>query len=93
MKLGLLMVLALPALAFAAGDVKINSFHMLAFNSSAAEICGTVLAPTGHPQMIKVVVDPKTKNPGSYYVWSGGEGKFCSIVSTFSGEAEASIEK
>jgi hypothetical protein len=92
MKLVLLILLALPGLSLAA-DVKINSFVFLGQKSSAAEICGTVLALTGHPEMIKIIVDPNTKNPGSYYVWSGADGKFCSIVSTFSGQADAFLEK
>jgi hypothetical protein len=92
MKLGLLILLSFPILAFAE-DVTINSFIFLGQKSTAAEICGTVHAPTGQPQMIKIVVDPKAKRPGFYYVWSGSDGKFCSVVSTFSGLADAFLEK
>jgi hypothetical protein len=96
MKLNLLVLLALPLVAFAASsepEVRVNSFHMIAQAGSGAEICGVVLTPTGHPQMVKVVVDPNTRNPGSYYVWSGKDGKFCAVVSTFSGSAEASLDQ
>lgn len=96
MKFGSMLLIslsvALPVLAMAE-DVKINSFNMTASRGSTAEICGQVVAPTGHPQLIKLVIDPRTKTPGYYYVWSGSDGKFCAVVSTNSGQADAFLDK
>lgn len=92
MKSLLFLFALLPTLVFA-DEVKINSFNMTAVRGSTAEICGQVVEPTGHPQLIKLVIDPKTKTPGNYYVWSGSDGKFCAVVSTLSGQAEAALDK
>ncbi len=92
MKFIIMLVTSLPALGFAE-DVKINSFVMIGQRSSAAELCGNVISPTGHPQMVKVIVDAQTKKPATYYIWSGSDGKFCTIVSTYSGEATAILDK
>lgn len=81
---------------FAASDVKITSFKFLDHSSHftpGAEICGEVVAPTGKPEMIKIVSDPSSKNPGRYYTWAGPEGKFCSIIATYTGLAEAELQK
>jgi hypothetical protein len=92
MKLLLLFLITITGFA-RADDVKIDSFFYLGEKNSAAEICGTVLAPTGKAQMIKILVDPENKNPGYYYIWSGGDGKFCSVVSTIDGKAQVGLDK
>lgn len=88
---------ALPISAFAA-DVKITNFVFIRESGPnsgflpLAELCGQVTPPTGKPEMIKVVSDPKSKSPGNYFVWAGKEGKFCTTITTYSGLADASVE-
>jgi hypothetical protein len=86
-----LILTFIPLVSFAQ-EVKIDSFTFLGPHSSAAEICGTVQKLTGQPNMIKLSVDPRSKNPATYYAWSGKDGKFCSVVSTLTGEANANLE-
>lgn len=87
------IVFSIPAFA---ADVKITSFRYLdrAGNfSPTAELCGEVVTPTNKPEMVKVTIDPKSKSPGYYYPWAGPEGKFCVVVATFTGNAEAELQK
>lgn len=82
------------ATAFAS-DVKVTSFRFLQSGSSfspVAELCGELVAPTGKPEMIKIVSDPNSKGSATYHVWTGKEGKFCSVLATYSGKAEADLE-
>ena len=87
--------LTLSATALAS-DVKITSFRFMdhsAHFSPGAEICGEIISPSGKPVMIKVTSDPEEKVPGNYYVWSGPDGKFCAIIATYTGKANADIQK
>ncbi len=84
----------ISASAFAS-DVKVTSFRFLESGSHfspAAELCGELIAPTGKSEMIKVVSDPQSKGPAAYHVWTGKDGKFCSVIATFTGKAEADLE-
>lgn len=79
-----------------AADVKVTSFRFLdhsAHFTPGAEFCGELVMPTGKPEMIKIVSDPGTKEPGQYFAWAGPEGKFCSLIATYTGKAEASLSK
>ena len=79
-----------------ASDVKVTSFRFLESGSHfspAAEICGELLTPSGKPEMVKITSDPGSKGPGLYYSWAGPEGKFCSIIATFTGKAEVETQK
>lgn len=88
-------LLLLSSTAFAAEDsVKITSFYFLgsgAQRTPAAELCGILTQPTGKPEMIKVTVDPKSKDPGMYNAWTGKNGKFCLVLATYSGSADAEV--
>lgn len=77
-------------------NIKITSFEYLVNGATprnpTAELCGTVLNPTGTAQAVKVVVDFKAKTPATYNTMTSKDGKFCLIVATYSGLAEASLE-
>lgn len=95
MKLFITASLLISSAAFAADDsVKITSFYFLGSGDKrtpAAELCGVLVQPTGKPEMIKVTVDPKSKEPGMYNAWTGKDGKFCLVLATYSGTADAEI--
>ncbi len=77
-----------------AADVKITSFRFLENGSNfspAAELCGELVTPSGKPEMIKITSDPGAKGPGLYYTWAGKDGKFCSLLATYSGQANAEL--
>ena len=88
-------ILLLSSTALAATDtVKITSFYFLengAARTPAAELCGSLNQPTGKPEMIKITVDPKSKDPGMYNAWTGKDGKFCLVLATYSGSADAEL--
>lgn len=82
--------------ALASSDVKITSFKFLDHGSHftpGAELCGELVSPTGKPEMVKIVSDPEEKAPGNYYAWAGPEGKFCAVIATYTGKADASLQK
>ena len=97
MKFLFVTLMALSTSVFAA-DVKITSFVFLrthppdSHTMPIAELCGQVEPATGKAEMIKIVSDPKAKNPANYFSWAGKDGKFCTTLVTYSGLAEASIE-
>lgn len=96
MKLLLVFLGLMLSTAAFASDVKITSFKFMdhsAHFSPGAELCGEVISPTGKPAMIKVTSDPEEKAPGNYYVWSGPDGKFCAVIATYSGKADAELVK
>ncbi len=87
-------ILVLVSSTAFAGDVKVTSFRFLdhsAHFSPGAELCGEVVIPSGKPTMIKITSDPTEKSPGNYYAWTGGDGKFCSIIATYTGKAEVGL--
>lgn len=89
------LTISLPAASFAS-DAKVTSFRFLqsgSHSSAAAEICGELINPTAKPEMIKITSDPGSKGPGKYYSWTGPEGKFCSVIATYTGKAEVDTVK
>lgn len=89
------LTISLPAVSFAS-DVKVTSFRFLqsgSHSSAAAEICGELINPTAKPEMVKITSDPGSKGPGQYYSWTGPEGKFCSVIATYTGKAEVDAVK
>jgi len=84
------------AVAAPAGElvVKITSFVMTESsnpNNRLAEICGRVTGSTTEFTVVRIVVDPKTNNPGTYNTLAGKDGAFCSVVVTYTGTASASV--
>jgi hypothetical protein len=94
MKLFLGAALLVFSLSSFAASVKVTSFtYVRNFNDlqPLAELCGLVSGATTTPSFVKVVVDPKTSNPGSYNTLAGQDGKFCVAVITYRGTAEVSL--
>jgi hypothetical protein len=86
-------LLSSVALAQAA-SVKVTSFNYIRTSNSfttLAELCGHVDGATSAPSFVKVHVDPRTNNPGTYNTMAGKDGKFCVVVNTFRGTAEVSL--
>ena len=90
----LIATIFLQSPVFASG-VKITNFRFLNNSTSysaAAELCGVLVAPSGKPEMIKIISDPASKGPGNYIVWTGKDGKFCSVIASYTGQAEVDLE-
>ncbi len=86
----------LTSVAAFGADIKVTSFRFLesgAHFSPGAEFCGELVAPTGKAELIKVTSDPDSKGPGIYYTWAGKDGKFCLILATYTGQANAEINQ
>ena len=95
MKAILTILVSTAGAAAFASDVKVTSFRFLQSGSSfspAAELCGELVAPTGKPEMVKIVSDPNSEGSATYHVWTGKEGKFCSVLATQTGKADVDIE-
>jgi hypothetical protein len=77
----------------AAGEpaVAITSFVMAGSNTRIAEICGKVTGGEAEFTVVKILVDPKSSNPGSYNTLAAKDGAFCSTVVTYTGTASASV--
>lgn len=75
-----------------AATVNVDSFYFLHTNSSLAELCGTVKDSTAASTLVRVAVDPRTKNKAVYTATAGADGKFCLVLASFSGEAAVSID-
>lgn len=77
-----------------ASEVRVTSFRFLntsgAF-SAAAEICGEIVKSSGSPEMVTIIADPKSKGPGEYHAWAGKNGRFCSVIASFTGQAEVRL--
>ncbi len=95
MKTFLAMALLVSSVSSFAATVKVTSFNYIRtstdMNSPLAELCGTVEGAASSPSFIRVLVDPKSKNPASYNTLAGVDGKFCLAVITFRGNAEATV--
>lgn len=87
------LCLALVGLnAFAVSpQVKITSFVYTANGSNVAELCGLVSEATNSPAFVKIIVDVNSKHPATYNTLAGADGKFCLLVNTYTGVAEANI--
>lgn len=83
-----------PAAPVAAGEavVAITSFVMTGQNTRVAEICGKVTGNDAEFTVVRIVVDPKTNNPGTYNTLAAKDGAFCSVVVTYTGTASASAK-
>lgn len=89
------LILSFFTVSALAASVKVTSFNYIRVNNDInhplAELCGTVEGTTSHPTFIKVLVDPKSKDPASYNTLAGEDGKFCLSVITYRGNAELSV--
>lgn len=96
MKTFLAMALLVSSVSAFSASVKITSFNYVRTSSEnmqspLAELCGLVEGATASPSFVRVLVDPKSKNPGSYNTLAGTDGKFCVAVITFRGTADVSV--
>ncbi len=71
-------------------SVEVTSFKFAVTRGHVAELCGKVSGIEGL-SLIKILVDPKSKNPANYTVVVDSNGSFCTSLVTYSGEAEASV--
>lgn len=79
--------------AFSA-TVKITSFNYVRtgdVHSPIAELCGSVEGATAAPAFVQVTVDHKSSKPAYYNTVAGSNGKFCLVVATYRGTAEAEL--
>ena len=95
MKIIFAAFLAIFAFSTMATTVKVTSFNYIRVNNDLnhplAELCGKVEGATFFPTFIKVLIDPKSKDPASYNTFAGEDGKFCLSVITYRGNAELSV--
>lgn len=70
--------------------VEVTSFKFAVSKGYIAELCGKVTGIEGL-NLVKILVDPKSKKPANYTVMVDGDGSFCTALVTFYGQAEASI--
>jgi hypothetical protein len=71
--------------------VKITSFTYPNSGQYYAELCGHIEGAKSSPTVIKILVDPKSKNPANYNTIAGADGKFCLTIVTYQGEAEVGV--
>lgn len=92
MKLGFYLLAVMITLETTiAAEVKITSFLYTGTRTRTAELCGKVTAKSDGPVVIDITVDPGRSNPGSYTAIPSASGKFCSVVSTESGNADVAL--
>lgn len=96
MKLLVAMALFISSLSVFAASVKVTSFNYVRtgpndMGNPLAELCGVVEGAQKSPTFVNVLIDPKSKNPGSYNTLAGVDGKFCIAVITFRGTADVSV--
>jgi len=72
--------------------VSITSFVMTGQNTRVAEICGRVTGSEVEFTMVRILVDPRSNNPGVYNTLAAKDGAFCSVVVTYTGTASASVK-
>mgnify|MGYP003395226849 CR=1 FL=1 len=89
--IGLSMVL-LCAVAQSA-EVKITSFNFIGYRSSAAELCGSIDGDAGPIAIIDIISDPISKIPGQYSTIASKDGKFCVVINTLTGKADAKLRE
>lgn len=93
MKKYFLIVLILLSFSTLASTVKITSFNYGRPGQWYAELCGLVEGASTNPTFVKVIVDPRSKKPGTYNTFAGEDGKFCVAVVSYQGEAEVDLGK
>ncbi len=68
-----------------------TEWHRIVVWGKVAEICGLVKEATSTPSFVKVVVDYNSKRPATYNAIAGADGKFCQVVVSYYGTAQASL--
>ncbi|MBY0415628.1 MAG: hypothetical protein K2Q18_15750 [Bdellovibrionales bacterium] len=83
------LCLAITSVSAMSATVKITSFVYTSSERKVAELCGTVSEMTSSPTFVSILVDGKSKRPATYNTIAGLDGKFCTVVVTYYGTAEA----
>ncbi len=91
MKLIIVLLFVLTTATVFANTVKVTSFVLARNSETLAELCGVVEGTLTTPTYVKVAVDPYARRPGTYNTVAGVDGKFCVVVMTYNGRAEASV--
>jgi hypothetical protein len=91
MKLFTAILFVLASTSVFANTVKVTSFVLARNSETLAELCGVVVGTLTAPTYVKVAVDPYGRRPGTYNTVAGVDGKFCVVVMTYNGRAEASV--
>ncbi|MBC7712578.1 MAG: hypothetical protein H7177_04540 [Rhizobacter sp.] len=89
----LLVISAMSLMSFAAlaeTSVEITSYIYTNQERRVAEICGVVKEAASTPSYVKIVVDYNSKRPATYNTLAGADGKFCQVVVSYYGTAQAS---
>lgn len=85
----ILATVSFGALAHAeAPKVDITSFFYVGDQTRVAELCGKVTGMSTPSTLVRVTVDENYK-PGIYNTLAGQDGKFCTLVLTYTGRASA----
>jgi cytochrome oxidase Cu insertion factor (SCO1/SenC/PrrC family) len=83
-----LVISTMGLLSAMAVEVKIDSFDYIG-NSRLAELCGHIVDGPNSVQPITITVDPKSNRPAEYVAHTSAKGKFCTVVVTYTGTAQA----
>ena len=93
MKLILIALLCLPVISFARTTIEITSFQRIDETNnrdSSAEICGVVRQGRQSSNKVLIISDPGHRE--AHYVTSlSPRGRFCHVIRTLIGRAEASV--
>ena len=90
----LLVISAMSLMSFAAlaeTTVQITSYIYTNQERKVAELCGVVKEATTTPTYVQVIVDYNSKRPATYNTLAGADGKFCTVVISHYGTAQASV--
>lgn len=92
-KLLSLMALSLMSVSAIAVEpsVQITSYTYVNQERKVAELCGVVSNSTGGANFVQITVDYNSKRPATYNTIAGSDGKFCTVVVTYYGTAQARI--
>ncbi len=74
-----------------AADLKVTSFNFIGYRSTAAEICGSITGDISAITIVDVTADPSYKTPAQYSSIASKDGKFCVVINTLTGKADAKL--
>ncbi len=74
-----------------AADLKVTSFNFIGYRSTAAEICGNITGEISAIAIVDITADPTYKSPGQYSTVASKDGKFCVVINTVTGKADAKL--
>lgn len=72
--------------------VEVKSFIFIGSRSNLAELCGQVTQGGAEFSLVRILVDPDSKNSGIYNAVAGADGAFCAVLVTYTGNAAVSVQ-